>query len=194
LARCSNAISAGDFVTRQPTVTGIGAQVFKLRRLLANPVEEEEAHTLFHADAAHAGAAIFEDLRDSSVGAFVFFPSANVCAEADQLARAHLLELRHDPRQFAACRDDEPEHALALPPAHASVIKHARPRFEVNGVKAIFAHQALCLLNARAPLVIADGHDLAIERAQLANRIRDILGAGLSRVEESRSGHTSREA
>src|SRR5262249_31105925 len=95
----------------------VGADVLKVPGLIANPVEKEEAHPLFHPDAPRADAPILEDLGDQPVRAFVLFPRPDVRAEADQFTRAHLLELGADPGQLAARRDDQREHTFTLAPS-----------------------------------------------------------------------------
>src|SRR5262249_20128852 len=134
---------------------------------LANAVKKKEPHAFFDSDAARPNAAIFEDIGDELVRAFVFFPGADVLAEANQFAGALLFELRRNPGELAARRDDRREHPLARAPPRAGVIKQAGTRFQIDGVNAMFNHQPLRLLDAGAPLIVGDRRDLARRRSKL---------------------------
>src|SRR6185436_9594614 len=131
------------------------------------------------ADAAGRDPAILEDLCDRAVGAVVFLPGADVGAELDQLARPRLLEAGAHPRELALRRNDGDERTLALAPAYAGEIEHARAALDEDGVDAVVRHQPPRLVDARAPLVERDRHDPRGHRAQRRDRRRRRGALGL---------------
>src|SRR5262249_42777728 len=122
----------------------------RLRKLLSNTVEDEEANALLERDLTRRGAAIAHDLHDELVGALVLLPRANVDRVLDQLARARLLESGRHPRELTLRRDDDAERSLAISPPNTGVVEHARAALEEHGRDAVVGHELSCLLDPRA--------------------------------------------
>src|SRR5713226_9716003 len=174
-------------------------------RCPANPDVDKKAHTLFDADAPCANAAIADDLRDTTIRTLVFFPGADVSAEFDQLTRALFFELGTNPGEFAALRDDEGEHALALAPAHAGEVIHAGSRLDIDGVDLLLSHQALRFRDPGSAFVVGDRHYAGSHAAQILDHVRTVLSL-LNRIhvvgvgerelaaEQRRSGNSSGKA
>ena len=79
---------------------GLRADVFQFGCLAGCPadaVEDEEAHRILHAHASQGYAAILQDAGDSLVGTLVLLPDADIVADFDQFAGAHLFEAGQDP-------------------------------------------------------------------------------------------------
>src|SRR5574341_411856 len=148
-----------------------GAHEFQLRRGLANSVVKKEADAFLYANAPGPDSAIAKDLGDAPIWTLVLLPSANVSAELDQLARAFFLELRTDPREFAALRNDDREHAFAGAPAHAGEIEHAGARLDIHCLDLLLAHQPLRFGDARAPFVVSDRDDAVSNFFQPLDRL-----------------------
>src|SRR6185369_14661358 len=109
---------------------------------------------------------------DDVVRAFVFFPWPYFGTEVglEQLHGAIHFEARRDVRDIAFRGNYDAERALALAPAHADEIEHARRAFHEDRVDLLLRHQLLRARDARFALRHADRHDAVGHRLERGDR------------------------
>jgi hypothetical protein len=123
---------------------------------LLHAAEDEEAQPFFHGHPAGGGTAVLQDAGDLAIGAFVFLPDANLGVLGDQLAGPFFFKSGTHPCRLALGGDHAYERPLAVTPADAGVIEHARATLEEQRADLAIGHQLLGALNAGGALAGRD--------------------------------------
>ena len=154
----------------------IGADVAQARKLLAKPVEDEEAVGLLEADRLRCDAALAEEVGDELQRLLVLVPGADLGGDRQALGDRRALEEGRDDDRIARRRNDRGGQPLGAPPLDAGEIVEARPGLDDDRADAVLAASAASpSRSARAarPTEIGGGIGIGFSASAAAAMTRD---------------------